>query len=190
MSTASIIAPVMAPVIAVVGPSGVGKDSVMAALVARDPGFRIQRRVITRPEAAGGEVFTGVTPQAFARMAAAGAFALSWQAHGLSYAIPVELYDLRKGARAVLVNLSRGVLGAAQARVDDLIVLSLTAERRVLADRLAARGREDAADRARRLDRASAPLPGGLRRVIEVDNSGSLAATVDTVLARLQPESG
>ncbi len=189
MSTAPIIAPVIAPVIAVVGPSGVGKDSVMAALAARDPGFRIQRRVITRPEAAGGEVFTGVTPETFTRMAAAGAFALSWQAHGLSYGIPVEMYDLRKGARAVLVNLSRGALDAAQARVDDLVVLSLTAEPQVLADRLTARGREDAADRARRLDRAGAPLPAGLRRVIEVDNSGSLERTVETVLARLQPES-
>lgn len=178
-----------APIIAVVGPSGVGKDSVMQALADRDPGFRIQRRVITRPEDAGGEVFTGVKPEEFARMAAAGDFALHWQAHGLSYGIPVEVYDLRKGARAVLVNLSRGVLRAAQDRFGDLIVLSLTAAPEVLAERLAARGREDAADRARRLDRAGAPLPAGLRRVIEVDNSGALEATVETVLARLQPES-
>lgn len=178
-----------AAIIAVVGPSGVGKDSVMQALADRDPGFRIQRRVITRPEDAGGEEFTGVTPEEFARMAAAGDFALHWQAHGLSYGIPVEVYDLRKGARAVLVNLSRGVLRAAQDRFGDLIVLSLTAASEVLAERLAARGREDAADRARRLDRAGAPLPGGLRRVIEVDNSGALEATVETVLTRLQPES-
>ncbi|MDF1715901.1 MAG: phosphonate metabolism protein/1,5-bisphosphokinase (PRPP-forming) PhnN [Antarcticimicrobium sp.] len=178
-----------APIIAVVGPSGVGKDSVMAALAARDPGFRIQRRVITRPEDAGGEAFTGVTPEVFAQMAAAGAFALHWQAHGLSYGIPVEVYDLRRGARAVLVNLSRGVLRAAQDRFGSLIVLSLIAAPEVLAGRLAARGREDAADRARRLDRAGAPLPEGLRRVIEVDNSGPIEVTVDTVLARLQPES-
>ena len=177
------------PVIAVVGPSGVGKDSVMQALAERDPGLRIQHRVITRPEDAGGEDFTGVTPEVFARMQAEGAFAMSWQAHGLSYGIPADLYDLREGARAVLVNLSRAVLGEAQARFGDLIVLSLTAAPEVLAERLAARGREDAADRARRLSRAAAPLPEGLRRVIEVDNSGPLEATVDTVLARLQPES-
>ncbi|TDE39065.1 phosphonate metabolism protein/1,5-bisphosphokinase (PRPP-forming) PhnN [Antarcticimicrobium sediminis] len=181
--------PIKAPVIAVVGPSGVGKDSVMAALAARDPRLRLQRRVITRPEEAGGEVFTGVTPETFARMAAAGAFALHWQAHGLSYGIPVEIYDLRRGARAVLVNLSRAVLGVAQGLFGDLIVLSLTADSDVLADRLAGRGREDAGDRARRLQRASAPLPEGLRRVIEVDNSGPLATTVETVLTRLQPES-
>jgi len=182
-------APDIAPVIAVVGPSGVGKDSVMQALTERDPGFLIQNRVITRPQEAGGEDFTGVTPEVFARMQAEGAFAMSWQAHGLWYGIPAEVYDLRKGARAVLVNLSRAVLSEAQARFGDLIVLSLTAAPEVLAERLAARGREDAADRARRLQRAGAALPEGLRRVVEVDNSGSLEATVDTVLARLQPES-
>jgi len=58
-----------------------------------------------------------------------------------------------------------------------------TAAREVLANRLAARGREDPADRA------GVPLPKGLCRVIEVDNSGPLAATVEAVLTRLQPES-
>lgn len=179
----------LAPVIAVVGPSGVGKDSVMQALAARDPGYRIQRRVITRPEDAGGEVFAGVSAEEFVRLQAEGAFALSWQAHGLSYGIPATIDRLRLGARGVLVNLSRSVLAAAQERFGDLIVLSLTADPQVLAGRLAARGREDAADRARRLDRAGAPLPAGLRRVITLDNSGPLETTVDAVLARLQPES-
>ena len=179
----------LAPVIAFVGPSGVGKDSVMAALALRDPGLRIQRRVITRPEEAGSEPFTGVTPVCFARMQAAGAFALSWQAHGLSYGIPAELQQLRKGARAVLVNLSRAILPEAQARFGKLIVLSLTAAPEILAARLVARGREDAADRARRLVRAAAPLPAGWsQQVIEIDNSGPLERTVDAIFARFQAE--
>ncbi len=36
------------PVIAVVGPSGVGKDSLMTALRAADPGVKLMLRVITR----------------------------------------------------------------------------------------------------------------------------------------------
>ena len=51
--------------IAIVGASGVGKDSVMAALAASDPRLRLVRRVITRPSAAGGEDFDGVTEDAF-----------------------------------------------------------------------------------------------------------------------------
>ena len=135
------VAAALAPVIAVVGPSGVGKDSVMEALVARDPGYRIQRRVITRPEAAGGEAFTGVDMGAFERIEAEGGFALSWRAHGLAYGIPAAIAGARQGARGVLVNLSRAVLLQAQERFGDLIVLSLTADPAVLAQRLASRGR-------------------------------------------------
>ena len=43
--------------IAVVGPSGVGKDSVMQGMAARDPRIVLARRVITRPSDAGGEDF-------------------------------------------------------------------------------------------------------------------------------------
>ena len=44
-----------AHVIGVVGPSGVGKDTVMHALAAAQPGIKLARRVITRPVEAGGE---------------------------------------------------------------------------------------------------------------------------------------
>ncbi|MCE8532980.1 phosphonate metabolism protein/1,5-bisphosphokinase (PRPP-forming) PhnN [Ruegeria pomeroyi] len=177
------------PVIAVVGPSGVGKDSVMAALAARDPGFHLIRRVITRPDQAGGEVFTGVSQQDFDAKRAGGVFALSWQAHGLSYGVPMPTDEERAGARALLVNLSRAVLLQAQGVFHPFAVLSLTARPEVLAARLAARGREDVADQARRLGRADMALPAGLRRVITIDNSGPLDDTVEAVLAHLQRES-
>ncbi|SDC46081.1 phosphonate metabolism protein/1,5-bisphosphokinase (PRPP-forming) PhnN [Ruegeria marina] len=176
----------LVPVVAVVGPSGVGKDSVMVALKARDPGFRLVRRVITRPEQTGGESFEGVSETDFQIRLAADAFALSWRAHGLSYGIPAAAIAERKGARALLVNLSRGVLLRAQEVLHPLIVLSLTARPEVLAARLAARGREDAADQALRLGRAGMTLPDGLRRVVTIDNSGPLDLTVDAVLAQLQ----
>lgn len=177
------------PVIAVVGPSGVGKDSVMAALAARDPGLRLIRRVITRSEEAGGEPFTGVSQQTFDAMRAVGGFTLSWQAHGLSYGIPMPTDTERAGARVLLVNLSRGVLLRAQEVFRPFAVLSLTARPEVLAARLAARGREDAADQAQRLNRADKALPEGLRRVITIDNSGPLDDTVEVVLTHLQRES-
>lgn len=178
----------LAPLIAVVGPSGVGKDSVMAALAAR-AGFRLVRRVITRREGAGGEVFERVAEAEFRHRQARGDFALSWQAHGLHYGIPADLDALRRDGPGVLVNLSRGVLLEAQAVFAPLVVLSLSAAPEVLAARLAARGREGAADRARRLSRAGTPLPEGLDTVIAVDNSGALDQTVAAILARLQPES-
>ena len=46
--------------IGVVGPSGVGKDTVMAALAAARPGLHVVRRCITRSEEMAGECFTGL----------------------------------------------------------------------------------------------------------------------------------
>lgn len=173
--------------IALVGPSGVGKDTVIAALRARRPDLHWVRRVITRPGDAGSEPFEGVTEAEFAERLAAGEFLLSWRAHGLSYGIPKsECACLARGQDA-LVNLSRRALVDAAAKVPELIVIALTASPEVLAHRLADRGREDPADIASRLRRADERLPTGIA-AIRIDNSGALADTVAMALRALYPE--
>jgi alpha-D-ribose 1-methylphosphonate 5-triphosphate synthase subunit PhnL len=173
--------------IGVVGPSGVGKDSLMEALVARRPDLHRVRRVITRPETAGGEVFEGITPALFAARAAGGDFALHWTAHGLSYGVPARVRDVLGTGRDALVNLSRGVLGKAARQFETFHVLHVTARPEVLAARLNARGRETPQDIARRLARPAPAFPPGLR-VVEIDNSGRLEAAVDAAMACLYPE--
>lgn len=171
---------------AVVGPSGVGKDTLMQAVHAARPGIVLARRVITRPAEAGGEEFEGVSEAEFARRLAAGDFVLHWQAHGLSYGIPATVRrDLSVG-RDVLFNGSRAGLDGARAEFPGLSVIHVTARPEVLAERLAARGREDSAEIARRLARAPT-LPDGLD-AIEIDNSGPMEASVAALLAALQPE--
>lgn len=173
--------------IAVVGPSGVGKDSVMEALVAARPDLVRVRRVITRPSEAGGEDFEGIGAALFAARAAGGDFALHWQAHGLSYAIPREVHQVLARGQDVLANLSRGMLGQAARVFPTLHVLHITARPEVLATRLAARGREGRAEIARRLARPAQPFPEGLR-VSTLDNSGRLDHAVAAALAALYPE--
>ena len=63
-------------VFAVVGPSGVGKDTLLAGAIAASPSLHWARRTITRPEAAGGEPFEGVSAEEFAVLSGAGVFAL------------------------------------------------------------------------------------------------------------------
>ena len=46
-------------------PSGAGKDNLIEAARHARPDLVIVRRVITRPESAGGEAFTGVTEAEF-----------------------------------------------------------------------------------------------------------------------------
>jgi ribose 1,5-bisphosphokinase len=172
--------------IAIVGPSGVGKDSVMQAMAARDPRIVLARRMITRPSDAGGEDFDGVTVEEFQALHAADAFALSWEAHGLHYAVPATVDAYLQEGRDVLANLSRAVLIRAKDRFAQFEVINLTADRDVLAARLAARGRETAAQIAGRLDRATAGLPDGIT-ALHLDNSGPLDQTVQTALDHLYP---
>lgn len=177
------------PVIAVVGPSGAGKDSLMSALAVSDPQLRVMRRVITRSPEAGGEDYQAVTEAEFSALAESNVFSLHWQAHGLHYGIPRDIEYLREDTRGVLVNLSRSVLIEAQEVFGDVIVLSVTALPEVLAGRLLSRGRESRDEVQHRLARALRPLPAGLRRVYQIDNSGALSAAVNAALAAIQPES-
>lgn len=174
--------------IAVVGPSGVGKDSLMEALCATDARLHRVRRVITRDADAGGEEFEAVSDCLFAARAAGGDFALAWQAHGLSYGIPKTVHRTLADGHDALVNLSRGVLETAAREFDRLVVLNVTASPEVLAQRLAGRGRESGREIDRRLARSAPPMPEGLS-MITVDNSGPLAEGVETTLAALYPES-
>ncbi|MCV2881505.1 phosphonate metabolism protein/1,5-bisphosphokinase (PRPP-forming) PhnN [Actibacterium sp. XHP0104] len=172
--------------IAVVGPSGAGKDSVMAGLKAALPGLRLVRRTITRARDLGGEDHDAVTPEAFRAAARAGMFCVHWSAHGLNYGIPADvLTDTRRGIDC-LANFSRGALGQAQTVFPNMIVLNITASPETLARRLAGRGRESVAEITARLARAGSPLPEGLQ-VVSITNDGALADTVCRALNALQP---
>jgi ribose 1,5-bisphosphokinase len=172
--------------IAVVGPSGVGKDSLMAGLKAARPELRLVRRVITRAATLGGEVFDSVTRETFAAMVESGAFCLHWSAHDLSYGIPADvLRDVESGVDC-LANLSRDALVQAEAVFPRLTVLNVTASPQALAGRLTGRGRETEAEISRRLARAAKPLPPGLD-LHQIDNDGPLCDAVAAALDALQP---
>ncbi|QXI63104.1 Ribose 1,5-bisphosphate phosphokinase PhnN [Paracoccus marcusii] len=170
---------------AVVGPSGAGKDTLIAAACAARPDLRLARRVITRPSDAGGEDFDGVTPARFAALRDGGHFALDWRAHGLCYGIA---HDQLTGP-SVIFNGSRAALPQAVARLPDLRVILITAPAEVLARRLADRGREGSADIAARLRRAAFAMPPGIAH-LTVCNDACLAQGTARLLAALQPERG
>ena len=169
----------------VVGPSGAGKDTLIAAAktaLRGDPGVVFPRRTITRSAAAAVEDHDSVSAEQFARMRAAGAFALDWQAHGLSYGLPATLQDDLLAGRHVVVNGSRAMVAEAARRFPNLRVVFIEAAPEVRAARLAARGRESADDIRRRLAREVAvPLPGAIR----IDNSGTLADAAAAFLTTL-----
>lgn len=176
--------------ILIVGPSGAGKDTLMNGArmaLADNPRFRFVRRIITRPGDMGEEAHESVTEQAFELRREAGDFALTWRAHGLHYGIPADIaMDLARG-RVVIVNVSRAVVAEAAARFP-VSVIEVSAPANVLARRLAARGREDAVDVARRLSRSiELPLPVDRETVM---NDGTIETGVRRLLAALNRAAG
>ncbi|MFK8332746.1 phosphonate metabolism protein/1,5-bisphosphokinase (PRPP-forming) PhnN [Pseudomonas sp. BJa5] len=171
------------------GPSGSGKDSLIAAARATLERHQVlvARRVITRSAEAKGEDAVSVSPERFQQLCAEGAFALHWQANDLSYGIPVEIDDGLRQGRTVLVNGSRAYLAQARQRYPDLFAILLTVEPQVLRQRLLSRGREPLEDIERRLARSQALSlqdPG----VHLLDNSTRLEDAVERLLQLLREQ--
>lgn len=168
----------------VVGPSGAGKDAVMAAarrLLRDDPAVHFATRCITRPADAGGERHVSLTPEDFTRRRDAGGFALSWRAHGLDYGVPAEIAGLLAQGGTVVANVSRTVLDEARRRFPPVRVVLVTAPVEILAARLAARGRESAADIHARLGRSELDCSG--TDVTVIRNDGELASATRRFVA-------
>ncbi len=173
-------------VFAVVGPSGAGKDTLLAGLEARGLVHRV-RRVITRAPRAGDEPFEGVTEAEFERRLAAGEFALHWRAHGLAYGLPRSEFAALEEGRDVVFNGSRAMLAEALGIFPGLQAILIEAPPETLAARLAARGREGGADIAARLEREAGALPEALP-VIRVVNDGTPERGIARLIAALGPD--
>jgi ribose 1,5-bisphosphokinase len=172
----------------VVGPSGAGKDTLIGAAheaVAGDDHFVFPRRIVTRTALAALEDHDTLDRDEFQKQKLRGAFALDWEAHGLCYALPASIDAAILAGRAVVANVSRSVIARAAEKYDNCHVLMVTARPEVLAERLATRGRETAADIAARLSREGASLPAGVMPVM-IDNSGTLVDGVRRFLMALK----
>lgn len=169
--------------VVVIGPSGAGKDSVLEGMRANWPFAQpahFARRTITRPVKPDDEQHEAVDAARFEQLLVAQAFAMHWQANGLSYGIRHgELAPLDAG-HWLFVNGSRAYLPQVLQAWPQATIVHIGASRDVLAQRLAQRGRETEDAVAKRLSRNLALyLPA---HVVSIDNNGSL----DSALGALQ----
>jgi ribose 1,5-bisphosphokinase len=169
------------------GPSGAGKDSVLAWARERlDPGLPVHwaRRTITRHPQAGGEAHEAVDEEHFHQLRERGALAMHWRANGLAYGLRhEELAPLAAGGW-VLVNGSREHFAQAARDYPGLRGVHITARPEVLRQRLLARGRENAEAVAARLARATAFQPA--EGVFQLFNDGELAQAGQALLDHLR----
>lgn len=180
--------------IAVVGPSGAGKDSLIDFARQRlsdDPTIGFVRRVITRPAEAGGEDHHAVSVDQFEAMRQTGSFAVHWGAHGLFYGIPAETRQHLASGKILVANGSRAAIPDFLQAYPKTLVVNITAAPEIIARRLAARGRETADEIELRLLRSANTWQLDCRHVV-IDNSGDLQVAgntlVSTILELSQPK--
>lgn len=166
----------------IVGPSGAGKDTLIASARARlaGRGYRFPSRVITRDLEGGAvENHIAASPEQFDADERAGRFALSWRTHANAYAVPATIAtDLARGQH-VVVNVSRTVVALACAKFAPTRVILVTAAPEVLRRRLIERGRQsdDVDSRVTR----SVPVAADVTIVNEAD----LERAIEAFLAAL-----
>ena len=159
----------------VVGPSGAGKDSVIAGareIVNKNKCLYFSPRYVTRPSGDGHDDLA-ISREAFAHYKASGEFALDWEAHGMFYGVSVVIDQQLKLDKTVVVNGSRAHLAIALSKYPAMTVVLITLPREVAQARLSARAREDAAAIAARLARAP-DMEVPATQLVTIDNSGPL----------------
>ena len=180
-------------VIYVMGPSGVGKDSLLNWLRAHvrampsPPALRFARRTITRAAGISNEDHEPIEVDAFLQLAQAGAFALHWEAHGLHYGLR---HAEMQGAGWLMVNGSRAYAPQARTRLPGLTVLHVSAPDARVGQRLAARQRETPDQVQARLHRAKAQSVDMEAGDLYIVNAGSLQDTALALCQLLQARTG
>jgi ribose 1,5-bisphosphokinase len=175
--------------VAIVGPSGAGKDTLIRGLGAElgeADGVFYVRRVVTR-RADAFEDHDTLDEGEFLAAREGGRFALTWPAHGLYYGVPGEVDAMIGSGGVVVCNVSRAVVADVRRRYPNSLVVLVTARPETLAARLAARGREGVRGRRARLERAySAEVD--IEPDAVIDNDGAIDEAVarlhDLVIAR------
>jgi ribose 1,5-bisphosphokinase len=178
--------------VVVVGPSGAGKDTLIACArlrLAGDPMIVFPLRIVTRAAPAA-EHHQTMSDRGFATATEQGAFAFWWEAHGLKYALPAGIDDDIRAGRTVVCNVSRGMVDQLRRRYARLAVVLVTAPTEVLTTRLAARSRASDGDIAQRIGR-TAPPDAALSPDHVIENIGDIergtARLMAVIAAASQP---
>lgn len=159
------------------GPSGAGKDSLLAWLKTKlhpQAPIHFARRTIDRPVQQNGEQHESMDAGTFKQLQEQGAFSMHWVANGLQYGVRHSEFGGLRRDQWVMVNGSRAYLPHALLRFPGMTVLHITAGAEVLRSRLLARQRETLAMVDARVQRAIAFQTPPDCRLLEIHNDTSL----------------
>jgi len=170
----------------VVGPSGAGKDALIAGARAAFNGgdrFVFVDRHVSRP-AHPSEVHVSVSAATFADATARHKYALTWTAHGINYGIPATINDHIRSGRTVVFNASRAIVAEARRRYAQPRVVLIDCPAEIRAARMVSRGREEPLELRQRLTRTVDGFDEAWVD-IRVDNSCALQIGIERFIAAL-----
>ncbi|MAY61124.1 MAG: phosphonate metabolism protein/1,5-bisphosphokinase (PRPP-forming) PhnN [Rhizobiales bacterium] len=171
--------------IVILGPSGAGKDSILAyareRLTERDD-IHFVRRAITRPPHDMSEDFLPMTEAAFDTALAAGRYCFHWRANGLRYGLPQSMLGFVEDGGLAVVNGSRAAHPAMCELFPSLRSVLVRVDGSVLRERLRSRGREDKAEIEARIARAETYLDA-IEPDVVIDNSGAIEESGERFIA-------
>lgn len=171
----------------IMGPSGVGKDTLLNTLRSRleDKPVIVAHRYITRPATATGENHVALSRKEFQKYLLANSFALHWYSHDRNYGIGIEINNWLNSGLSVIINGSRAYLPQARELYPDMQPVLVTAPEGIIAKRLHNRQRETKEEIHHRLQQntelnAVCTMDSGVgRQTIVIMNNSTIEAAVD-----------
>ena len=166
----------------IVGPSGAGKDTLIAgarAACADAANVAFPRRVVTRA-ISDAEDHDSLDVADFNRAVKDGKFALWWEAHGHKYGIPCSVDVAIRAGGVVVTNVSRAIVSAVRRRYAHVETVLVTAPLEVLTSRLTRRLRGTDGSVIERVKRND--LYNNFRADHVIETTGALELAVQQLL--------
>jgi ribose 1,5-bisphosphokinase len=172
-----------------VGPSGVGKDTLLGQLKRHHYSPHqplVAHRYITRAVRADDENHIELADFDFDQRKEAGLFLFDWESHGYRYAIGKEAKKWVKEGQNVIVNGSRKYLSTAREIYSKLIPIWITVSEDVLRERLIQRGRETEEEIEARVERNRQLEALKMDDCVYINNDQSIEDTVGQIVALIE----
>jgi guanylate kinase len=188
-----MVADKLAPLVVVSGPSGVGKSTIVRAVLDRDPEIWLSVSVTTRSPRLGevnGVDYHFVSDTEFEKLIETGGL-LEWATYaGKRYGTPAEpVHRMRSQGRPVLLEIEVQGARAVRARAEDAYLVFITPpDIETLRLRLSGRGTEDPDGLAERMSIANSELEAAIEfdRVLVNSHVGECSGDLLELISELK----